>query len=917
MPGLTSPLQVVMDRSSPGPPVRSAWAALPCRVLLAASLLAVLLGVAVRIVAGEQRSSAPMAAPARGGFAALPVGAQGPISAALGADSPAYRIGNSAGGGLRARNPSQHMDASFQRTGVSVGSGTVKLRLSLKAVGYGSSLRALGNVTPTAKANRVSYAHTGLSEWYLNGPLGIEQGFTIPHALAASPSGPLTLSIALSRGVSASLSHGAQSITLRAGATALRYGGLSASDASGRTLRSWLALRGGHVLLRVDARGAGYPLRIDPLIEPSEKLTGANEVGEGQFGLSVALSADGTTALVGGPHDAGSAGSVWVFTHSGSTWSPGEKLTANEPGAQGPEGECAEEAGEEAGQCGFGRGLALSANGNTALIGAPLANGGRGAVWIFTRSAGSWSQGQQLTSGEETPTGHFGRSMSISADGTTALIGAPADRGGHGGVWVFERSGSSFVQQGEEFTGAGEEGEGHFGGSVALSADGNTGLVGGPRDRGTGAAWILTRAGSNWSEQAQKLTGEGLGEQGEGRFGASVALSGDGRTALIGGRADAGNAGAAWVFTSSGSVWSVQGAKLTGGAEELGAGEFGQSVALSGDGSTALIGAPRDGASSGAVWLFARAGGVWGLPGVKSTAGGVNETSWFGASVALSSDAANLLVGAPHDGGKAGRIGAVWVRLPPPTVTNVKPNQGPTTGGTSVEITGSNFTAASAVRFGSSSASFTVSSATSITAVSPAEPKGTVPVTVTTPDGTSAVTGSRVNFTFVTPKASGSGPGSSVTPANPSGGGGAGSGGGAAGGVLGSTSAGSAGVACRVSLWSRQIAVRFFSSAALRLLRTGTGLCRGTVTLRYKVKTRGRHFKLKTIGSAGFSISPGASQVVRIRLNKAGRAVLRARRGRLNASLAIVRAVPAPALGRTASVRLSVKKTPRSTAVKR
>jgi alpha-tubulin suppressor-like RCC1 family protein len=77
---------------------------------------------------------------------------------------------------------------------------------------------------------------------------------------------------------------------------------------------------------------------------------------------------------------------------------------------------------------------------------------------------------------------------------------------------------------------------------------------------------------------------------------------------------------------------------------------------------------------------------------------------------------------------------------PPPTVTGVKPKTGPISGGTTVTITGTDLTQATAVKFGSTNASsFTVNSATSITAVSPAEPEGTVDVTVTTAWGTSAI----------------------------------------------------------------------------------------------------------------------------------------------------------------------------------
>ena len=108
---------------------------------------------------------------------------------------------------------------------------------------------------------------------------------------------------------------------------------------------------------------------------------------------------------------------------------------------------------------------------------------------------------------------------------------------------------------------------------MALSADGNTALIGGHDDNGSvGAAWVFTRSAGVWTQQGAKLTGSG--ETGAGEFGWSVALSADGNTALIGGVADNGGVGAAWVFTRSGGVWTQQGSKLTDGAE-IGAGGLG------------------------------------------------------------------------------------------------------------------------------------------------------------------------------------------------------------------------------------------------------------------------------------------------------------------------------------------------------
>ena len=116
---------------------------------------------------------------------------------------------------------------------------------------------------------------------------------------------------------------------------------------------------------------------------------------------------------------------------------------------------------------------------------------------------------------------------------------------------------------------------------------------------------MFTRSGSTWTQQESKLTGGG--EIGAGFFGGGVALSSDGNTALIGGANDNGAVGAAWVFTRSGSTWTQQGVKLTGGGE-IGAGFFGGGVALSSDGNTALIGAENDNGKVGAAWAFTRSG---------------------------------------------------------------------------------------------------------------------------------------------------------------------------------------------------------------------------------------------------------------------------------------------------------------------
>jgi hypothetical protein len=697
--GLAGPL-----RSAPALPVNArrvrvqALASWP--LLLAAALVALVVGTAVHEgLPGSSVGATHVRAHSfsRAGLLSLPVAAQGPVSAALGAEGQAYRVSRLRGG-FTASSPAQRLSTSFTRSGVSVRSGTAKVGLSLLAVGYGSTLAPLAQIAPSARANRVLYQYPGLDEWYANGPLGLEQGFTVAHALARSAVGPLTVSLAVSGNVLPKLAEHGHGLTLaHAGHTVLRYAALQASDARGRVLRSWLALERGRVVLRVDTVGARYPLRIDPLIQQGEKLTGAGEIASGRFGYSVALSADGNTALIGARYairNNNEAGGAWVFTRSGSTWTQqGGKLNGT--------GHAGETLFDHIGEGAFGYSVALSADGNTALIGAPDDNGGAtneggvGAVWVFTRSGSTWTQqGEKLTGTGETGKGEFGKSVALSADGDTALIGGPGDNGEAGAAWLFTRSGSAWIQQGEKLVGdctescanegTGEAGEGMFGTSVALSEDGATAVVSGPADSGgAGAAWVFTRSDGVWTQQGEKLVGdctsicanEGTGETGKGEFGKSVALSADGDTALIGAPADSGGVGAVWVFTRSGSTWTQQGEKLIGdctascaneGTGEAGEGKFGTSVALAEDGDTAMIGGPADNGGAGAAWVFTRSGSTWSEQGEKLTGTGESGEGEFGYSVALSEDGNTAMIGGPEDDIATGavwgfaRSGGVW-----------------------------------------------------------------------------------------------------------------------------------------------------------------------------------------------------------------------------------------------------------------
>jgi hypothetical protein len=304
----------------------------------------------------------------------------------------------------------------------------------------------------------------------------------------------------------------------------------------------------------------------------------------------------------------------------------------------------------------FGRGVAISADGNTAVVGAPHDDAETGSAWIFVRSGGVWTQQAKLAVAASEESNFFGRGVAISGDGNTALVGDPGNATRVGAAWVFARSGDEWSLQGK-LTGGGEVGAGQFGRSVALSADGSLAIVGAYADgQRAGAVWTYERTGATWSQQGSKLTATGSGEEGPGLFGRGVALSGDGTTALIGAPNDTHGTGAVWAYTRGVAGWEPQGPKLTG-AGEVGGGEFGEAVALSGDGSRAFVGAPGDAGETGAAWAFERAAGIWAPDGEKLLGGEQQPPSQFGFSVAISEDGTAAMAGGFTD---AGRRGAAW-----------------------------------------------------------------------------------------------------------------------------------------------------------------------------------------------------------------------------------------------------------------
>ena len=370
-----------------------------------------------------------------------------------------------------------------------------------------------------------------------------------------------------------------------------------------------------------------------------------------QFGWSVALSSDGTTALIGAYLDEDPngrrAGSAYIYDGAGGSWSQQAKLAPDDGDNRDF----------------FGRSVAVSSDGTTALVGAygdEDPNGSEaGSAYVFENRSGSWSQQTKLTASDGDSNDNFGFSVDLSSNGTIALIGAPDDNDPNGeeagSMYVFTDSGQSWSQQAKLVPSDGDNTD-RFGWDVALSGSGTTALGGAYQDQDpngekAGSVYAFNTSGGSWSQQAKIAPNDADSDD---EFGWSVAVSGDGTTALIGARRDEDpngyRAGSAYVFDSAGGSWSQQAkfAPRDGDSND----EFGQSVALSSDGTTALVGAwaadNPNGEDAGSVYVFDSASGSW-EQRAKLTADDGDSNDDFGQSVAVSSDGATGLVGARSD----------------------------------------------------------------------------------------------------------------------------------------------------------------------------------------------------------------------------------------------------------------------------
>jgi hypothetical protein len=550
------------------------------------------------------------------------------------------------------------------------------MRLGLSAIAAPGSQIDMRAIPASVEGNRATYVEGNVQEVFVNGPQGIEQRFLVRSSIAAGAE-TLDLLLSASPGMRVSLSaNGRDAVLSTSAGPAFRYGGLLATDALGRRLPAKMRLRDGQLVLAVNTERARFPVSIDPLLAPYETLVGPPQPTS-RFASSVAISADGETVAIGGEGDDEGRGSAWIFARTGdSLVQVGAKLTPRPQRFNAASGRSLRVTN-------FGARLALSADGDTLLVGDNPLDGPL-AAWVFTRVDGTWrQQGPALTPSGPLEAGSNNAAVALSGNGDTAVLD-DATSAQQYEVVTFVRSGGHWRGHGPPLLSSAPP---------ALSGDGRTLLLG---------TLVFGRTRSGWRQTAR------LGDLAHNESASNATLSGDGNDALIATSAissDEIHKSAFLFYERTTSGWR----KL----QRMSAADtFGESVSLSSDGTTAVIGAPQgrlvptgttgfasvftrasatdwvqaatlpglEGpvalASDGSM-VFAAPGNETGAPAKIFTRSGTGWTEQdsaadpngatgidapFGESFAVSADADTVVVGEYHAASVFVRSGQAWSR---------------------------------------------------------------------------------------------------------------------------------------------------------------------------------------------------------------------------------------------------------------
>jgi len=391
-----------------------------------------------------------------------------------------------------------------------------------------------------------------------------------------------------------------------------------------------------------DSSGSAYVFTRTGIIWSQQAVLDGGDTATGdRFGFAVAI--DGETAVVSATSDddtIANSGSIYVFTRAGVSWPLQQKLTASDP----------------ASYVGFGRVIAIDTD--LLLVGSSSHDGGHGAAYLFTRTAGTWTEEQILTASDVATDGayaNFGSSVAI--DGGTAVVGAYyAQPNLQGAAYIFVDNAGTWEEQ-AKIAASNPAEEDFFGTKVGIAGD--TIVVSSSESDvnglESGSAYVFTRSSTTWSEQAILYASDAIESA---YFGSSVAISGD--TIIIGAPGMENNGrenGKVYAFTGSAATWAESELLKNDTTQDS---RFGWSVAM--DNGTAVIGVRADSsngtAGTGSAYIYVYAYGAWQQQVKLSPSDGATYDK-FGSSVDVSGD--TVIVGAPADDDDFDSSGSVYI----------------------------------------------------------------------------------------------------------------------------------------------------------------------------------------------------------------------------------------------------------------
>jgi len=371
------------------------------------------------------------------------------------------------------------------------------------------------------------------------------------------------------------------------------------------------------------------------LFVPQTKITPAEVKGLAQFGWATALSADGNTLIVGARTDNNNVGAAYIYSRNGDTWTMEARLSGL----------------DALGQANQGVSVAITADGNMAVVGGNGDNNATGAAWIYTRSGKIWmQQGQKMVTAATPRQTAQGSIVAVSTDGSTVVVSGSSQNNYYAAMTVYNRVNNAW---------AGTNFQLPFGflqsNTLAISAQGRVIAVGHPTYNNTGTVRVYAKwNGDTWLPQPYELVPDGVSDGSQ--FGSSISVSADGKYIIVGAPNFNSGQGAAWAFKRAyiGNAYWDEKNRIEPPAGDNKVRMFGRLVGTNADGSTIVV-ADISSTAQQELRFFKQDSDKYTQQG-NPVSQAVDNATYYGNTLSISADGSTAATGNHFDNGGVGSV---------------------------------------------------------------------------------------------------------------------------------------------------------------------------------------------------------------------------------------------------------------------